>query len=391
MNRTLLFTTAAGMLSVALVGSGCQHDESSKASTSSSSSSSMSSNTRTSANESTSVQASGTTGTGAKYGTGTTSAGAQPSVAASANTSAATPGETASAAGQGPAGIDQQNVQDAAAAARSGYPNDRTSQAGAAAAAGAGATAGAANENANAAASANGAYPSAQPGPSAAGQGQAGATDAAQPAAAADKGADHHAGAVANVKPAAGAKDEQVSGTVTFMPADDGVKVMVDLMGMKPDSKHGFHIHEKGDLSAPDLKSAGPHFDPGMTKHHGGTEGDMRHGGDLGNLTADDKGNVKTEIMVHGISIDGAKDGIVGRSVLVHAKADDLKSQPAGDSGDRIAGGVIEKAKHEKADAGSTNADAARTAADKQPADTTGPQPGAQPSATDQQNTYPNK
>jgi Cu-Zn family superoxide dismutase len=161
--------------------------------------------------------------------------------------------------------------------------------------------------------------------------------------------ADHHAmaTAVAEVHPAKNApQDEQVSGTVKFMPADDGVMAMLDLKGFKPNSEHGFHIHEKGDLSSPDLKSAGGHFDPAMTKHHGGTTGDMRHGGDLGNITADASGNVKTDITVHGISIDGAKDGIIGRSVIVHAKADDLKSQPAGDAGDRIAGGVIEKAKH---------------------------------------------
>ena len=164
---------------------------------------------------------------------------------------------------------------------------------------------------------------------------------AAQPAAAdkEDKPKDgKRADAVAHVKPAAGApKDMQVSGTVRFMKAEHGLKVMVDLKGLKPNAKHGFHIHEKGDLSAPDLKSAGPHFNPGGKKH-GGPEGDERHGGDLGNLTADDKGNVKTEIMAHGVTIDGEKDGIIGRSVIVHAKADDLKTDPAGDSGDRIAG-----------------------------------------------------
>jgi Cu-Zn family superoxide dismutase len=164
-------------------------------------------------------------------------------------------------------------------------------------------------------------------------------------------GADHHAmaGAVAHVKPAGGAKDEKISGTVMFMAAEHGVMAMVDLKGMKPDSVHGFHIHEKGDLSSPDLKSAGGHFNPGGKKH-GGAEGDNRHGGDLGNITADDKGNVKTEIMVHGISIDGEKDGIIGRSVVVHAKADDMKTDPAGNSGDRIAGGAIEKAKGDHKD-----------------------------------------
>jgi Cu-Zn family superoxide dismutase len=155
--------------------------------------------------------------------------------------------------------------------------------------------------------------------------------------------------ATADVKPAGGAKDEKISGTVKFMAGEHGVKAMVDLKGMKPESVHGFHIHEKGDLSSPDLKSAGGHFNPGGKKH-GGPEGDMRHGGDLGNITADDKGNVKTEIMVHAISLDGEQDGTLGRSVVVHAKADDLKTDPAGNSGDRIAGGVIEKAKGDHAE-----------------------------------------
>ncbi len=151
------------------------------------------------------------------------------------------------------------------------------------------------------------------------------------------------ADAVAHVKPASGApKDMQVTGTVKFAKSDDGLKVMVDLKGFKPDSKHGFHIHEKGDLSSADLKSAGGHFNPGGHKH-GGPDSEERHGGDLGNITADDKGHVKTTIDAKGLSIDDEKTGIINRSVIVHEKADDLKTDPAGDSGARIAGGKIEK------------------------------------------------
>jgi Cu-Zn family superoxide dismutase len=166
---------------------------------------------------------------------------------------------------------------------------------------------------------------------------------AAAPAAAKE----HDAAAVAHVKPSGIAKDEKVTGTVSFAASDHGLKVIVDLKGFKPNTKHGFHIHEKGDLSAPDLKSAGAHFNP-HGKKHGGPEGEERHGGDLGNVTADADGNVKTEITAHGVTIDGAKDGVAGRSVIVHAKPDDLKSDPSGESGDRIAGGVIEKSKGEK-------------------------------------------
>jgi superoxide dismutase, Cu-Zn family len=177
-----------------------------------------------------------------------------------------------------------------------------------------------------------------------------------------------HAAAVAEVKPAANAKDVKVTGTVSFAAAEHGVKVLVDLKGLTPNGKHGFHIHEKGDLSSPDLKSAGPHFNP-HGKKHGGPEGDERHGGDLGNITADADGNVKTEIMAHGVTINGEKDGVVGRSVIIHAKADDLKTDPSGDSGDRIAGGVIEKSKAEKSALADPKAAEAQPAAQIQPAE----------------------
>jgi Cu-Zn family superoxide dismutase len=153
------------------------------------------------------------------------------------------------------------------------------------------------------------------------------------------------ADAIAHIKPAKNApQDMQVTGNVRFMKADDGLKVMVNLKGFKPDSKHGFHIHEKGDLDSPDLKSAGGHFNPGGHKH-GGPDTEMHHAGDLGNITADEKGNVKTTIMAKGITLDDEKTGIMGRSVIVHEKADDLKTDPAGDSGARIAGGKIEAPK----------------------------------------------
>ena len=72
----------------------------------------------------------------------------------------------------------------------------------------------------------------------------------------------------------------------------------------------------------------------------------MAHAGDLGNVTADANGNVKTEVTVHGLSLDAdSKNNIVGRSILVHAKDDDMKTDPSGNSGGRIAGGTIELTK----------------------------------------------
>ncbi|MEO6437528.1 MAG: superoxide dismutase family protein [Tepidisphaeraceae bacterium] len=153
--------------------------------------------------------------------------------------------------------------------------------------------------------------------------------------------------AVAKVAPSKAATTQpswgKAMGTVTFTAQDDGkTKVVVDLTGVPP-GKHGFHIHEKGDLSAPDLTSTGGHFNP--DKHpHAGPDAPMRHAGDLGNLDADASGNVKKELTTDGISIGSwAANDIVGKAVILHVKADDLKSQPTGDAGGRIAGGLIEK------------------------------------------------
>jgi Cu-Zn family superoxide dismutase len=168
------------------------------------------------------------------------------------------------------------------------------------------------------------------------------ATNAVVTPAAADAGKT----AVAVIVPAKAAttqpSNQTVAGTVTFTPDKDGIKVVADLTGLSP-GKHGIHIHDKADLSAPDLTSAGGHWDPEGHKQHGGpaSDADKRHAGDLGNLEADATGKAHYEITITGVSI-GGKDDIVGHSVIIHAKEDDLKSNPSGNSGGRVAGGVIE-------------------------------------------------
>jgi Cu-Zn family superoxide dismutase len=154
--------------------------------------------------------------------------------------------------------------------------------------------------------------------------------------------------AVAKISPSRAAttqpKDNNVTGMVTFTQMSDGVKIMVQLSGLAPNSTHGFHIHEKGDLSDPALTSAGAHFNPEGHKH-GGPQSAMAHAGDLGNVTSDANGNVNTEMTMRGLTLDKSQTGILGRSVLVHATADDLKTDPSGNSGARIAGGTIEMQK----------------------------------------------
>src|SRR5207248_4489034 len=113
----------------------------------------------------------------------------------------------------------------------------------------------------------------------------------------------------------------QVTGLVTFAKVGDEIQVVADIQNLKP-GKHGFHIHEKGDCSATDAASAGAHFNPGQHKH-GGPMTAERHEGDLGNIEADASG--KAHIDWKGkMSLSGA-DSIIGKSVVVHEKEDDLK------------------------------------------------------------------
>ena len=128
----------------------------------------------------------------------------------------------------------------------------------------------------------------------------------------------------------------KIKGDVTFTVAGEDLKVVVSMSGLKPNQKQGFHIHEFGNCSAKDGSSAGGHLNPTKGPHAGATEVE-RHLGDLGNLIADAKGNVVTEIVAPKTRLSE----VLGRAVVVHAQEDDLKTQPSGASGDRLACGVI--------------------------------------------------
>lgn len=135
-----------------------------------------------------------------------------------------------------------------------------------------------------------------------------------------------------------GLKDNKIKGSVTFTKQQDGVLIIADVEGLTP-GKHGFHIHEHGDCSSVDGMSVGGHFDPTHSKH-GGPDSTERHVGDLGNIEADASGKAHYQRVDRVIRLHG-KDTIIGRSIVIHADADDLTSQPAGNSGARIACGVI--------------------------------------------------
>jgi superoxide dismutase, Cu-Zn family len=133
-------------------------------------------------------------------------------------------------------------------------------------------------------------------------------------------------------------KGHQVRGKMTFLAADGGVRVIADMDGLTP-GLHGMHIHEKGDCSAPDAKTAGEHYNP-TNKRHGGSDAPEHHVGDLGNILADASGHGHYDRLNATIQLNGPRS-IVGLSVLVHADPDDLVTQPGGKSGDRVACGVI--------------------------------------------------
>ena len=144
--------------------------------------------------------------------------------------------------------------------------------------------------------------------------------------------------AIAALRPTAG---NTTAGTVTFTQTGDKVAINANVSGLAP-GPHGFHIHEKGDCSAADAMSAGGHFNPGG-KPHGDPASPDHHAGDLPQLMADANGNATLPADLSGIALgDGAND-IIGKAVVVHKDADDFKTQPAGNSGARIACGVITK------------------------------------------------
>jgi Cu-Zn family superoxide dismutase len=151
--------------------------------------------------------------------------------------------------------------------------------------------------------------------------------------------------AIAVIRPTEGS---QAAGLVTFTATDGGVKVVADVTGLSP-GKHGFHIHEYGDVSdAAKAMSTGGHYDPEGTHHHAlaGAEGTdaPHHAGDMGNLIADETGKAHLEMVLTGVTLMGPTDPIVGRSVIVHAKPDD-GGQPTGNAGGRVGAGVIGIAK----------------------------------------------
>jgi Cu-Zn family superoxide dismutase len=132
-------------------------------------------------------------------------------------------------------------------------------------------------------------------------------------------------------------------GTALLAPASGGVQVVVSANGMPP-GVHGIHVHERGRCEGPDFTSAGGHFNPAGSQH-GLQNPAGPHAGDLPNLTVDAAGRGALTGLARGAAITGtAANSLLrsgGTALVVHAGADDQVTDPSGDSGARIACGVI--------------------------------------------------
>ncbi len=136
--------------------------------------------------------------------------------------------------------------------------------------------------------------------------------------------------------------DSNVSGELTLEQQNGVVRIRGEIEGLTP-GLHGMHIHEVGDCSAPDASSAGEHFARDGAVHGAPTQSaGLHHTGDLGNIVATEDGVASVDVIDDALSLSGGESAI-GRALVVHSGADDLVSQPAGNSGDRVACGVIER------------------------------------------------
>ena len=141
--------------------------------------------------------------------------------------------------------------------------------------------------------------------------------------------------AVATLTPSA---TSGVSGIVVFSGGGSSVDVHVTATGLLPGSIHGFHVHDIGNCASADFMSAGDHFNPTHKPH--GAQDQPHHAGDMPSLLADPAGKIDARFTLEGVTLGGT-DGFVGHAVILHAGADNFDAQPSGNSGARIACGVI--------------------------------------------------
>lgn len=138
-------------------------------------------------------------------------------------------------------------------------------------------------------------------------------------------------------------QDKEEVGTAVIRPVYTGVKITLEASDL-PGGEHGFHIHENGICEAPDFESAGSHFNPTDSKH-GFEHPEGPHAGDLPNINVDKDGNVFKDALAKMVTLEKGQENSLlkegGTALVIHSGADDYKSQPSGDAGERIACGVI--------------------------------------------------
>ncbi|MES2888624.1 MAG: superoxide dismutase family protein [Pseudomonadota bacterium] len=142
--------------------------------------------------------------------------------------------------------------------------------------------------------------------------------------------------ATARLEPTRGNK---VMGVVTFLQEGDRVYLQATVSGLKPGQAHGFHLHEVGDCSSGDGMSTGGHFNPLQSAH--GPQDSEHHAGDLPSLQADASGMADVKFRVKGLTVAPGPSSVLGRGLIVHAEPDDYVTQPTGNSGARVACGVV--------------------------------------------------
>jgi superoxide dismutase, Cu-Zn family len=137
-----------------------------------------------------------------------------------------------------------------------------------------------------------------------------------------------------------GRSGSELTGQAAFRPTSDGVLLTMRISGAPP-GMHAVHLHQKADCSAPDASSAGDHWNPGGHAH-GHLMKPPSHLGDIGNLVVDENGIGTLEFLSDQWSLGtGAQNDVVGTSIVIHEKEDDLMSQPSGNAGGRIGCGVV--------------------------------------------------
>ncbi len=133
-------------------------------------------------------------------------------------------------------------------------------------------------------------------------------------------------------------------GTAVLTPAPKGVKIQLNLMNL-PAGEHAIHVHAVAKCEGPGFTTAGGHFNPD-NKHHGLQNPEGPHAGDMPNFTVAANGTAKATVIAPGVTMGDDPHSIFtngGTALVIHEKADDMKSDPAGNAGARIACGVISK------------------------------------------------